>query len=514
MKKHKESIRSPSKQKKSPKDISRTNKDQKQANHRHDKALRYAQRRFRELSCLYGIEEIRNKENLTIQETLVAVVDLIPASWQYPDIACSRIAAGDMVVKTKNFRLSPWCQQSPIFVREQKVGVVEVYYLREKPIKDEGPFSKEERRLINTIAQRLGLFLQHRLMSDALKASLKELADIKFSLDVSSIVAITDQKGKITYANDKFCEISKYSREELLGQDHRIINSGYHSKEFFVDMWRTIASGKVWKGEIRNKAKDGTLYWVDTTIVPFLDKKGKSYQYVVIRNEITKRKQMEEALKEFPQKVIQAQESERNKISREIHDDLGQSLAILKMMIQSTFDNLGPKQTDPQGSYDKIINSINTIIEKTRNLASGLRPTVLEILGLSAAVSSLTEDFKYRKNLEIRFRHDRLDHFTFEGEVINLYRVVQEALTNIVTHAKATLVDIDMREKQGRLFVVIKDNGRGFDFEKYHSQDLRQGIGLSTMQERIKLLGGVLKIESQAGRGTVIAFDVPVKAQA
>lgn len=139
------------------------------------------------------------------------------------------------------------------------------------------------------------------------RRALKELSDYRYALDQSAIVAITNQKGIIIYANENFCKISKYSAAEIIGKDHRLINSGHHPAEYIKSLWATIAKGKIWRGEFRNQAKDGSIYWVDTTIIPFVDEKKKPYQYLSIRIDITEKKNAEEALRQSEMRLNEAQ---------------------------------------------------------------------------------------------------------------------------------------------------------------------------------------------------------------
>jgi PAS domain S-box-containing protein len=330
-----------------------------------------------------------------------------------------------------------------------------------------------------------------------LKKSMQELIDIKFALDESSIVAITDSRGTITYINEQFSQISKYPKEELLGQDHRILNSGYHPNSFFKEMWKTIGSGKVWKGEIRNRAKDGTFYWVDTTIVPFMNAKGKPYQYLAIRYEITERKRVEQELQKMMTTIIDVQEEERKRLSRNLHDGIGQNL--YSHLI--TINRLLSEMDHPL--LEQMQNEATQLIEEIRDISWELRPSVLDDLGLVPAIRSFLSRFSENYHIDVYFEcvlNRRLD-IAIE---LTIYRIIQEALTNIRKYAEVSDAAVTIREMDEVVRVMIEDKGRGFELDSES-----RGVGLFSMDERARAVGGELTINSTPGKGTRIILEVP-----
>jgi PAS domain S-box-containing protein len=330
-----------------------------------------------------------------------------------------------------------------------------------------------------------------------LKKSIQELMDIKFALDESSIVAITDSRGTITYVNEQFVQISKFTKDELIGQDHRILNSGYHSEEFFKEMWRTIGTGKVWKGEIRNRAKDGSYYWVDTTIVPFLNDKGKPYQYLAIRHEITERKRVEQELQKMMTSIIDVQEEERKRLSRNLHDGIGQNLYSHLITINRLLSEL------EHPLLRQMQKEATQLIEEIRDISWELRPSVLDDLGLVPAIRSFLSRFSENYGIDVYFEcvlNRRLD-ISIE---LTIYRIIQEALTNIRKYAEVSEAAVTIREMDQIVRVMIEDKGKGFDV---NSQS--RGVGLFSMDERTRAVGGELTINSSSGKGTRIILEVP-----
>ncbi|NTZ20067.1 MULTISPECIES: PAS domain-containing sensor histidine kinase [Paenibacillus] len=332
---------------------------------------------------------------------------------------------------------------------------------------------------------------------DLLKQSLNQLANVKFALDESSIVAVTDHRGIIQYVNHNFCRISKYDRDELIGQDHRIINSGFHSKEFMKELWRTISSGLVWRGDIKNKAKDGTYYWVNTTIVPFQDDNGRPYQYLAIRNEVTRLKKVEEELKHMMGHVMQVQEDERRKFSRELHDGIGQSLFSLLIEIDRLIGETGVQQ------LGDLRNRVAGIIEDVRGLAWELRPSVLDDLGVVPAIRSYIDSYSNHYGIKVHFDCNLRRRLEAKKET-TIYRVIQEALTNLAKYADVAEARVRFHEFDDYIEVSVEDQGKGF---------IRgtgaKGVGLFSMEERARSVHGQFSVQSKPGEGTKVTLIVP-----
>lgn len=203
----------------------------------------------------------------------------------------------------------------------------------------------------------------------------KVLRDIAYALDKSAIVAITDQTGKILYVNELFTKIAQYSVEELVGTDHRIINSGYHPPKFFKDMWRTIGRGNKWRGEICNKTKSGKKYWVDTTIIPFLNDKGKPYQYISIRYDITARKEAERMVRNLAYNDqltnLPNRTSFRNLLFEEVEEAKknGETLAIVYLNIDR-FRYVNDSLGNETGDYilSVLANRLKTILKEKHTI--------------------------------------------------------------------------------------------------------------------------------------------------
>ena len=375
---------------------------------------------------------------------------------------------------------------------------------------------------------------------DALERSLKDLADIKFALDQSTIVAITDQRGVISYVNEEFCRISKYSREELLGQDHRIINSGYHAKEFIRDLWTTIASGQVWKGELRNRAKDGSIYWVDTTIVPFLNSEGKPYQYVAIRHDITNLKLAEE---QILQQAAELQRAAQLSFVGELAAGLAHEIKNPLAGIQGGVDILIRRRdkSDPEREalegmrheVERIDSTVRALLDRARPRQVSVRASSLtDIVGRAvnlARAQLANPTTRDNRRVSIQFEPPTdpmtipIDPAQIEDAVLNLIiNAIEAADVDGQVRIRITKSQNDLSEDfEGEAIIEVSDNGRGIKEEDltrifnpfFTTRSGGTGLGLPAVRRIARAHGGRVEVTSTPGKGSTFKIHLPVTPQ-
>lgn len=344
---------------------------------------------------------------------------------------------------------------------------------------------------------------------------LDQLADLKRAIDHAAIVATTDVSGRITYVNDKFCEISKYSREELLGQDHRIINSGYHPKSFMRDLWRTIPSGRVWHGEIRNRAKDGSLYWVDTTIVPFMDERGKPYQYIAIRADITARKLAQEQL------VQQAALARLGQMAAVVAHEVRNPLAGIKGAMQVLMARR------PESDPDRLI--MREVVARIDSLGD----LINDLMVFARPSPPHPATFPLRPLLEDAVSVVRRDatasmlDIVVEGPDVTLTadpQMIRAAMLNLLLNAAQAMdghgrITVAVGHIAGQCTIDVRDTGPGVPeelrdriFEPFFTTKARGGgLGLPIARRTAELHGGTLTLTSPES-GALFTLALPCQA--
>jgi PAS domain S-box-containing protein len=343
--------------------------------------------------------------------------------------------------------------------------------------------------------------------------TLKSLDEIRYALDQAAIVATTDHRGIITYVNEKFCQISKYSRAELLGQDHRIINSGYHPQPFMRELWRTIAQGRVWRGEIRNRAKDGSIYWVDTTIVPFLDGRGKPRQYLAIRSDITQRKIAEGKLRE------QAALAHLGQLAAVVAHEVRNPLAGLRASLQV----IDRRPDDPRNReviaamiqrIDGLNDKVNDLLLYAHPKAPRLQPLDIGAILHETAASARAATAGAGPAIEI----DSPAGLRVQADPDMIRAALLNLLMNAAQSGGQAPIEIQCTSDGKTVEVTIGDRGTGIGedirdrvFEPFFTTRAGgTGLGLAIVKRLVELQDGTVSLGPRPAGGTAATVVLPV----
>lgn len=371
-----------------------------------------------------------------------------------------------------------------------------------------------------------------KIKSDKLSEATRLLRQLREAMDDSSIISMTDLRGTITFANDNFCKISGYPREELIGKNHRIIKSGFHPKEYYTEMWRTVAHGKVWKGDFCNRAKDGSTYWVYSTIFPLLGEDGKPESYMGIRHDITERKLLEVKL------ATKASELQRSNQALEQFDhvvahELKTPLTVIKMAAENLTNAggapLSPVQEDMVVLIDKNVDhmagTINSLLRMAQVGSEGTSGVELKDVDLKRHLGRVIQTLQ----VIARKRDIRIQDNVPEGlpPIMASPGVFAEVLTNLMGNAiryAAHEVVVELRLLPGKVQFGVRNDGPSIPaaqlsglFEKFASDNMEQsplfkgsGLGLYICKDLVTQMGGEIWAESEDGKGACFYFTLPI----
>ena len=351
----------------------------------------------------------------------------------------------------------------------------------------------------------------------------KEINDVRSALDESSIVTITDEKGIVSFVNDKFCSISKYSKEELLGKYHYLDNPAYKINKFIKNIFKIISNGQVWQGEIKNVAKDGSFYWVNSTIVPFLNGEGKPYQYISISTDITEQKQAQQSLNIALAK-LEKKNTELDQFAYVISHDLKAPLRAINTLSEWIVEDMPemPAEVESnfgllQGRILRMENLINGILDYSR---IGKISIERQLTDLKIMIHQIVETTVPTKGFEVYIADNipkiKIARILFEQLFTNL-------IGNAVKYNDKPIGKIECLYDSlpGFHQFTVKDNGPGIA-EEYHekvfkvfqtieARDKKEstGVGLSIVQKIIEEKRGTIRIESEEGKWASFIFTIP-----